>query len=150
VTTRKPAKVPLTLVIVLALVTLLATAFVVIAVAGSQFTTDVDGATREVGLAERVSDNPARFLLPLALALAAGAAGLGSVGGRPWAPSVALTVGIAILLIGAFLLYQAAREWGMEGSFSPLLVPPGVVCLGVGAYIVLAARNARRDLAIRA
>jgi hypothetical protein len=32
------------------------------------------------------------------------------------------------------LLYQAAREPGMEGSFSPLLVPPGVACVGVGAW----------------
>jgi formate hydrogenlyase subunit 3/multisubunit Na+/H+ antiporter MnhD subunit len=150
VTTRQSPQRSWPLVVMLALVALLATAFVVIAVAGSQLTTDLDGATREVGLAERLSDNPARFLLPLGLALAAGGAGLGLVGSRPWAPSVAVGVGVATLLIGMFLLYQAAREWGMEGSFSPLLVPPGVVCLGVGAYIVLAARHARRILATRA
>jgi formate hydrogenlyase subunit 3/multisubunit Na+/H+ antiporter MnhD subunit len=149
-TTRRSPERSWPLVVVLTLVALLATAFVVSALAGSQLTTDLDGATREVGLAERLSDNPARFLLPLGLALAAAASGFGLVGGRPWAPSVALGVGIATLLIGMFLLYQAAREWGMEGSFSPLLVPPGVVCLGVGAYIALAARDARRILATRA
>ncbi len=146
-TTRPIPSAPLALVIVLALVTLLAMAFVISGVAGSQFTTGLDGETREVGLAERVRVDPARFLLPLALALAAGASGLGLAAGRPWAAWVAQTVGASIVLIGAFLLYQAAREWGMEGSFSPLLVPPGAVCLGVGAYVAFAARKARRVLA---
>ena len=141
---------PLGLLIALALVALLAMALVVATIAASQFTTDVDGTTREVPLLERVSSDPARFLVPLAVAVAGGAAAVGLVRGRGWAADVAVVVGVSVLLVGAFLLYQAAREWGMEGSFSPLLVPPGVVGLSVGAYILLAARNARRVLGMRA
>ena len=139
-TTAEPAGRPLALVIVLALVTLLAIAFVFMGLAGQQFTTDTNGVTREVGSAERIATDPARFLLPLALAAAAGAACVGLRRRSRWAPGVALTVGVSVLVIGAWLLYQAAREWGMEGSFSPLLVPPGAACLGVGLYILLAAR----------
>ena len=140
----------LALVFVLGLMALLAIAFLMTGVAAAHYTTDINGVTREVGLAERIANDPARFLLPLALAAAAGAAVFGLTRGRQWAPGVALTVGVSILLIGALLLYQAAREWGMEGSFSPLLVPPGVACLGVGLYILLAVRTARRALRIRA
>ena len=134
------------LLMVLVLVALLAAALLVLTVAASQYVTDVDGTTRELPLAERVSGDPVRFLLPLAYAIAAGAAAVGLARGRPWAADVAVVVGISVLLIGAFLLYQAAREWGMEGSFSALLVPPGLVCLGLGAYAALAARGARRRL----
>jgi hypothetical protein len=144
--TVEPAPPPLGLLIVLALVALLGTALVVATVAASQSTTDVDGTTREIPLVERVVDDPARFLLPLAVAVAAGGAAVGLALGRPWAADVAVAVGISVLLIGAFLLYQAAREWGMEGSFSALLVPPGAVCVGIGAYTALAARRARHEL----
>ena len=149
-TTPKAPTRSLALVFVLGLVALLAIAFLMTGVAAAHYTTDINGVTREVGLADRIAHDPARFLLPLALAVMAGAAGFGLTRGRQWAPGVALAVGVSVLLISALLLYQAAREWGMEGSFSPLLVPPGVACLGVGLYILLAARTARRALRTRA
>ena len=58
----------LALVFVLGLVALLAIAFLMTGVAAAHYTTDINGVTREVGLAERIANDPARFLLPLALA----------------------------------------------------------------------------------
>lgn len=141
--TDDPLPRPWALLSVLALVAVLTTALVVVTVVASQFVTDVDGTTRELPLVKRITGDPARFLLPLALAIAAGGAAVGLARGLQWAADLAIMVGISVLLIGAFLLYQAAREWGLEGSFSALLVPPGAACVGIGAYAAEAARRAR-------
>ncbi len=138
---------PVALVVALALVSVVAMALFVVQASVSHTEVDAQEIARQVSFAERFSRDPGTLVIPLAFAVAAVAGALGLWRGRDWGRYAALFVGAGVVAVGAFLLYQAARDWGMAGSFSALLVPPAMVCLAVGVYVSIAAARARRRLA---
>jgi hypothetical protein len=138
---------PVALVVALAFVSVLAMAVFVLQASVSHTDTDAQGIARQVPLAERVLRDPGTFVIPLAFAVAAATGALGLWSRREWGRYAGVSVGAGVVAVGAFLLYQAAREWGMAGSFSALLVPPAIVCLAVGLYLSIAAARSHQRLA---
>lgn len=137
---------PLALVVVLVLVGLAAAAAFVMTLAISQSITGPDGTTREVPMVERLTNDLGAALGSLGFSVTAALAAVSLWMRRPWGIYPAVAVGAGAAWVSAMLLSQAAREWGMEGSFSPLLVPPGVLCAAIAALVVIAAVRARREL----
>jgi hypothetical protein len=133
----RPARVryaSLTLIVVAAL----ALVFAGLSVRGYFESAQYEGIATRMTFAEFVVDAPDQILVPIGLALAAGTAAVGMFRRREWGRIVAVAVGVAIGIGGVMLLVTALREWGLPGSYSVLLVPPGVVATLVGSFIAVA------------
>lgn len=90
-------------------------------------------------LSEFLLGQPEQTLLPPAIGLLAGIAAVGVLRGRRWGAILAIAVGTATILGGVILLWVAIVELGVPGSFAVLFVPPGIVALLAGAFILYAA-----------
>ncbi|MEP7083028.1 MAG: hypothetical protein ABI841_08675 [Chloroflexota bacterium] len=102
-----------------------------------------DGVATRMSLVEYLLERPQDTLLPPFVGLMAAIAAAGVFGGRRWARPLAAAVGVATILGGAFLLLVVLSELGLPGSFAILFLPPALLALLVGAFVVYAAlRNA--------
>ena len=84
-----------------------------------------------------------RALIPASVALTSAAAAWGILRGRSWGGLLAIVWSLVFLLAGVALVFAAAREWGMEGSFAPLYLPPAVCALLVGSFVGFAVVTSR-------
>ncbi len=123
-------------VLVLGIAAALSLVWAVRSVLGYFESTEYGGIATLMPIHEFILDAPEQVILPLGLAVLAGTASLGVWQGRPWGRALAAIV-TAIILLGAVLLtVGVVVEWGLPGSFAVLLIPPIIVMLVVGGYIV--------------
>ncbi|MGZ8476002.1 MAG: hypothetical protein ACXWWQ_07280 [Candidatus Limnocylindria bacterium] len=102
-------------------------------------TAELEGVATRMSLAEYLLERPLEILVPPFIGLLAAVAGIGVFGGRRWARPLAVVVGVATMLGGVFLLVVVLSELGVPGSFAMLFLPPGILALLIGAYVVYAA-----------
>ena len=98
-----------------------------------------DGVATRMSLASYLLERPQETLLPPFIGLMAAIAGIGVFGGRRWARPLAVAVGVAIILGGLFLLLVVLSELGIPGSFAMLFLPPGILAVLIGLFVVYAA-----------
>jgi hypothetical protein len=125
--------------VVLVLTAVLALAFAALQVVGYAGSAEYDGIATRMGFFEYVLDAPDQTVLPVALAITAGAAAYGLRRGLPWGRALAGAVGVLFLAGAIKLAVTAIAEWGLPGSFSAFLIPPAVVATLIGGYLVWAA-----------
>jgi uncharacterized membrane protein (UPF0136 family) len=97
------------------------------------------GIATQISVGEFLLEAPEQILVPAVVGILSGIAAVGVFRGRRWSQILAIGVGAASLLGGVMLLLPAIVEWGVPGSFAILFIPPGIVALLVGAFIVYAA-----------
>ncbi len=98
-----------------------------------------DGVATRMSLGEYLFERPQETLLLPLIGVAAAIAGVGVFRGRRWARLLAVAVGVAMILGGAFLLLMVLSELGVPGSFAILFLPPGILAVLIGGYVVWAA-----------
>jgi len=91
-------------------------------------------------LVELLMQAPTQVLVPSAIGIAAGIAGIGVLRDRRWGAVLAIGVGLALILGGVVLLWVVLSELGLPGSFVVLFLPPAAVALVVGTFVLWAAR----------
>ena len=91
-------------------------------------------------LVELLMQAPTQVLVPSAIGIAAGIAGIGVLRARRWGAVLAIGVGLALILGGVVLLWVVFSELGLPGSFAVLFLPPAAVALVVGTFVLWAAR----------
>lgn len=97
------------------------------------------GVATRVSLAEYLLERPQDTLLPPLIGVMAAIAAVGAFRGRGWARPLSVAVGAAVILGGAFLLFIVVAEWGLPGSFAVLFLPPGLLAVLIGGFVVWAA-----------
>jgi hypothetical protein len=100
---------------------------------------DVGGIATQISIGEFLLEAPEQILVPAAVGILSGISAVGVFRGRRSGQILAIGVGAAYLIGGVILLVPAVVEWGVPGSFAILLVPPGIVALLAGVFIVYAA-----------
>jgi len=80
-----------------------------------------------------------QLAIPPFIGLVAAIAGVGVFRGRQWARPLAVGVGVATILGGVFLLLIVLSELGLPGSFAMLFLPPGLLAILIGGFVVYAA-----------
>ena len=100
---------------------------------------EYEGVATRMSLAEYLLERPQETLLPPLIGVMAAIGGVGAFRGRRWTRPVAVAVGVATVLGGAFLVMIALSELGIPGSFAMLFLPPAVLAVAMGAFIVYAA-----------
>lgn len=100
---------------------------------------DVGGIANQISVGEFLLEAPEQTLVPAVVGIVSGIAAVGVFRARRWGQILAIGVGAASLLGGVMLLLPLIVEWGVPGSFAILLVPPGIVALLAGAFIVYTA-----------
>lgn len=98
-----------------------------------------EGVATRMSLLEYLTERPQETLLPPFIGLMAAIAGIGVFAGRRWARPLAVAVGVATILGGVFLLLVVLSELGIPGSFAMLFLPPGILAVLIGSYVVYAA-----------
>lgn len=97
------------------------------------------GVATRMSLAEYLLERPQETLLPPFIGLVAAIAGVGVFRGRRWARPLAVGVGVAAIVGGVFLLLIVLSELGLPGSFAMLFLPPGLLAILIGGFVVYAA-----------
>jgi len=97
-------------------------------------------------LVELLMQAPTQVLVPSAIGIAAGIAGIGVLRARRWGAVLAIGVGLALILGGVVLLWVVFSELGLPGSFAVLFLPPAAVALVVGTFVLWAARATEAHL----
>lgn len=135
---RRPASVTALgmVLIVIAVLLLLNTAR---GIAGYFESAEFGGVATQMSLAEYLVERPQDTLLPPVVGVVAAVAAVGVFRGRAWARPLSVAVGVIVILGGAFLLLIVASEWGVPGSFAILFLPPGLLAVLIGAFVVWAA-----------
>jgi hypothetical protein len=96
------------------------------------------GVATQLSLVEHLLVRPQDTLLPPLIGLMAAIAAVGVFQRRAWARPLSVAVGVAVILGGAFLLFIVVAEWGLPGSFAVLFLPPGLLAVLIGAFVVWA------------
>lgn len=99
-----------------------------------------DGGGDVASLVELMLEAPAQILVPSAIGIAAGSAGIGVLRARRWGAVLAIGVGLALIMGGVVLLWVVFSELGLPGSFAVLFLPTAAVALVVGTFVLWAAR----------
>ncbi len=107
---------------------------------------DDGGIVPQISVLEFLLDAPEQTLVPAVVGILSAIAAVGVFRGRRWGQILAIGVGAASVLGGVMLLLPLIAEWGPPGSFAILLVPPGIVALLAGAFIVYTAVAYRTSL----